>query len=1283
MKLTFKLFDFNVYNKTPGLSHSGSDGSESEDESGELLEQKSSTDARVFEMQAFGINETGETFCVFVENFKPFFFVKVGDSWGETQKREFHKAIEGKLGPYYKDTIHECKLVKRKKLYGFDDEKLHNFIYISFTNTIALNKAKYLWFNDGQLRRDGFVFKNVNTKIYESNIPPLLRYFHIQQISPSGWVELEKYTDNSDVKSTTCKYEVRADFNNFIPLNEKETMVPYNICSFDIEASSSHGDFPVPVKSYKKLATNIIDMTKGMLGDLSDDSEMEAVLKRCIYTAFSINGENNHYVDKVFPKKTGDGSKEKIISRTERWLKSSPNMKVSNISEIKSIMSFMKTPDEIDAVETYGTTFGGHGRRGRKPAATNTIFDLIRSTEYVYDDKINELDTSLMIHFPPLAGDKVTFIGSTFLKYGESEPYLNHCIVLDTCSPLKNVENAEIETHKNEKDVLLAWTKIIQREDPDIVIGYNIFGFDYGFMYERAKECGVVEQFLRLSRNKLDVAADNGRPEICINTNRDGTRDIESSKIVLASGEHDLRYIKMNGRMQVDLYNYFRRDFNLPSYKLDYVAGQYIGDKVKSIDVSCGKTMVFSKNKKGLGVGSFVHFEESSHSTEYYKNGVKFEVIEMGTDHFVIGTEEDLNMEKSVRWGLAKDDVTPQDIFRLSNMGADERAIVAKYCIQDCNLVHHLMNKIDVITGFVEMSKICSVPMTFLVLRGQGIKLTSFIAKECREKNTLMPVVDKVVSGPPRGGATWDGYDGAIVLDPKCDLYLDNPVACVDYASLYPSSMISENLSHDSKVWTKTFDLEGKLLDATGEQNKDGSFKYDNLPDYEYVNITYDTYIWDVEKAKDKVKSGTKVCSWAVRKDGRKAIMPSILENLLKARKNTKNKMKGEVDDFMKNILDKRQQSYKVTANSLYGQCGAKTSTFYEKDVAASTTATGRLLLTYAKRMIEEVYGDRMCPTKNHGVVRSRAEYTYGDTDSVFFTFNLEDKDTGEKIVGKKALEITIELAKQAGALASKFLKKPHDLEYEKTFMPFCLLSKKRYVGMLYEEDPVTCCQKSMGIVLKRRDNAPIVKDVYGGIIDILMKEKSVTSAISFLRQNLQNMLDGKCTMDKLIITKSLRSNYKNPEQIAHKVLADRIGKRDPGNKPSSGDRIPFVYVQTRDKKALQGDRIETPSYIADNKLTPDYSFYITNQIMKPVQQLFALVLEQIPEFKSKRSRARDFKAQIDKHRKLLTPAKFEEKEVKIRNDEIKKLLFDKYLNEIDNVKNKNRNITTFFSAHS
>ena len=443
------------------------------------------------------------------------------------------------------------------------------------------------------------------------------------------------------------------------------------------------------------------------------------------------------------------------------------------------------------------------------------------------------------------------------------------------------------------------------------------------------------------------------------------------------------------------------------------------------------------------------------------------------------------------------------------------------------------------------------------------------------------------------------------------------------------------------------------------------------------MDVEYDTFKWipNARGKAEKTHSGTKVCRFAQFPEGR-AIMPSILEELLASRKATRKLIPLQTDEFMKNILDKRQLSYKLTANSLYGQCGAKTSTFYEKDVAASCTATGRKLLTYAKRVIEETYGDLIVDTK-YGKVHSNAEYVYGDTDSVFFTFNLKTLD-GEDIRGQKALEITIELAQEAGNMATKFLKKPHDLEYEKTFMPFCLLSKKRYVGMLYETDPNKGKRKSMGIVLKRRDNAPIVKDVYGGIIDILMKEKNIQKAVEFLQTSLQNIIEEKYPMDKLIITKSLKSNYKNPQQIAHKVLADRMGKRDPGNKPSNGDRIPFVYIETKNKNCLQGEKIEHPEYIIKNKIRPNYSFYITNQIMKPVQQVFALVLEDIDAFKRKK---RNFQMQIDTLKNTIDDKdKLETKIDDLRHKEVKALLFDKYLRETDNMKNNMKSITSFFT---
>jgi DNA polymerase elongation subunit (family B) len=285
--------------------------------------------------------------------------------------------------------------------------------------------------------------------------------------------------------------------------------------------------------------------------------------------------------------------------------------------------------------------------------------------------------------------------------------------------------------------------------------------------------------------------------------------------------------------------------------------------------------------------------------------------------------------------------------------------------------------------------------------------------------------------------------------------------------------------------------------------------------------------------------------------------------------------------------------------------------------VAASITAIGRMMITYAKRMVEEIYGDSIYVTKTNGTVRTRSSYVYGDTDSVFFTFNLEEPDTGAPIRGKRALEITIELAQEVAKLCSLFLPPPMKLAYEKTLMSFILLSKKRYVGMLYETNPNKGKLKFMGLPLKRRDSCDYLKDVYGGILTILMKDpNNIQRAIEFLEESLKTLIEGKVSMDKLAITKSLRSDYKNPGQIAHKVLAERMGERDPGNKPKPGDRIKYVFIVNSNKNALLGERIEPPEYIIEHKLPIDYTYYITNQLMNPLQQLFGLALEKIYDYK-------------------------------------------------------------------
>ena len=1323
----FRLFDFNILSNFNRNGPVDSEEEETENEEEVKFTPKKNKDT--FTIQIFGLNERGEKCSIFVDDYKPFFYVLVGDNWKAEHKEQFVTNIKNKLGKYNSDCLVASYLIKRKKLYGFDNGKLHKFIRLDFSNMSAFNKAKKLWYfeppghgesgskRESRLNRNGYMFNGFSTRLYEAQIPPLLRFFHIKTISPSGWVEVKSRPVSAGLRFTTCQFEYHVFQSELVPLPDKETVVPYKICSFDIESGSSHGDFPVPVKSYKKLANNIIEYFE-RYPEFRNKTDGNAVLTDLILAAFEYS-EPIHEISKVHPIVMP--SQSKVVTTISKFLDSMPYEKSKSKDETLTIEKMFEKsyeyvdmdggsgdelgqdgveedlvqPDtedvsdeedetdiddsdleedveedsaELDAppvdsveISVNNTPTKQHPIKTVKP--TYNIMNIICDKRYKRETIVDKVTEHLGRYFPKLQGDPVTFIGSTFLTYGTSEPYLNHCIALNSCSP---VRDAVIESYETEKEVLLAWTRLIQREDPDIIIGYNIFGFDYEFMYRRARENYCVEEFLKLSRNIN---------EVCGTQSKDDPTDYQIE--VTSMKQFDIKFIKIPGRMQIDVYNHFRREESMVSYKLDYVAGQFIGDAIKRISVGQmieNTTEIYTKNLTGLKPDNFIHIEEIGHSTEYYDGGRKYRVVDIYPEQkmfTIAATDITPDMEnKKVRWCLAKDDVTPQDIFRLTKGTDTDRAIVAKYCIADCNLVHYLTAKADILTGFIEMASICSVPINFLVMRGQGIKLTSYISKKCREKNTLMPVIDN--------GDKYDAYEGAIVLVPKCNLYLDNPIACVDFGSLYPSSIISENLSHDTKVWTKTYDLDGNLIAEFGEKDATGKFIYDNIPGYTYVNIQYDMYRYVKKQSKSgianlrfqKVLSGSRVCRYVQPNEiiG-KGIMPSILEELLGARKATRKLIPQQTDDFMKNVLDKRQLGYKVTANSLYGQCGAKTSTFYEQDIAASTTATGRLLITYARTIIEECYGGGVVVnSEKYGPVQTNAEYIYGDTDSVFFTFNLRDMN-GENIVGYKALDLTIELAQQAGHLASSYLKQPHDLEYEKTFMPFCLLSKKRYVGMLYETDPDSGKRKEMGIVLKRRDNAPIVKDVYGGIIDILMKQKNVSQAINFLQDYLQNIVDEKIPMDKLIISKSLRGYYKNPQGIAHKVLADRISIREPGNKPGSGDRIPYVYIVTGKKgKVKQGDKIETPTFIIENKLKIDYTFYITNQIMKPVSQVFALVLQDVCKIL----------------KKPMPILKYHHDNMK-KNEEqkcnqIEKLIFETFLRKSENKKKNLQPITNFFT---
>lgn len=709
--------------------------------------------------------------------------------------------------------------------------------------------------------------------------------------------------------------------------------------------------------------------------------------------------------------------------------------------------------------------------------------------------------------------------------------------------------SAEFIPCETESDVIGSFVDFLQEENIDVVCGYNTFGFDDKYVYDRA----VINDM------KLQVGRTPAWGDL-----------LEHKIFELASGKYSVNYMKMPGRLAIDLLLNMRREHNLDSYTLDNVASTFLRDKVVRVEGA----LIHTKTTRGLSVGNFVKFDVVGNTNNTYQEGKKFLVTTVFPKSFQIDVDklfEDLSEDdrNHLEWSFTKDDIHPADIFRLHDGNAADRGTVAKYCIQDCDLVLTLMAKLDTFVNARGMADVCFVPFQYLFLRGQGIKIFSRVAYEASKRNQIISTQESFEGNT--------AYEGAIVISPKIGMYLDTPIAVLDFNSLYPSSMIGENLSPDTLICVKTYNEDGKLISHEGMKDTKG---------LEFNEVSYDIKEGDVITGKCK-------CLYIRPTDDNTlsiGLIPTSLDIMLKKRKEARKKMEDPtVDDAQKSVYNGLQLAYKVVANSIYGQMGSKTSPIRKICVAACTTAVGRRQLLFAKSTVETEFG---------------AEVVYGDTDSIFIKFS-----------GKTLVE-SINLAKEsADMITARCRHRAFVIGYEKTFYPFILFCRKRYVGMKYEEDPTKCYRASMGIVLRRRDNAPVVKDVYGGALDILLKDKDVKKAANFVKEMLIRVVRGDFPIDKFAITKQLRDDYKDPTRIAHRVLADRMTSRDPGNAPNVGDRLKFVYIQTTDKR-LQGDKIENIEYVKEKKLSIDTMHYVTNQIQNPVAQLFALCINQMDDYK-------------------------------------------------------------------
>ena len=1431
--LEFQLYDWLEGHETPN------DDSESEEDS-----------VGNFIIHSFGRCDDGRSVYAKIIGYTPYFYILLPDQLQNKSKSELDKTVKKleeflksndnkKIFNKFKSTLIEIHVVQLKTAEGFTNDKPFYYARLVFNNADGMKK--YRWFFEGN---DVFIHgmqKPVRFKLFEANLPPILRCFHIREISGCSWIQTNKYKliDN-DEKESRCDIEIIVDWRNINPIT-KDHNAPFRICSFDIECNSIDGEFP-------------------------------------------------------------------------------------------------------------------QARR---------------------------------------KGDCVIQIGATYTYLGKSDPYRQYIACLNETSSLEGII---VESCITEQELMIRFLDELNNNDADIITGYNIFFFDEKYMYDRCKEVLKIDYDMSYM-SKLKNYRCNFK---------------EMKLASSALGENLLRFWDTPGRIHIDLMKDVQKTFNLPCYKLDYVASKFIRGDVIGYNVLDNKEFELKcKTVQDIYVGDYIHLEvikgfvSDEIGEKYYVLNVNHQeksIIVKGDEKLL----EEINQAKlggSICWSQAKDDVGPKDIFRLQKGSPDDRAIVAKYCIKDCKLVNLLINKLEVVTKNIEMANVCFVPLSYLFIRGQGIKLFSLCLKEFRTQKYAFPVIkmDKnykclkckheylnVWSCPKCKSQNREeiesdstSYEGAIVFD---------PVACVDYealstkdyASLYPSADIHKNMSHETII----------------EDNQ-----YDNLPDIEYYNSEF------------KEADGSIQYRRYAKKNNKLGVVPTILDNLLKARKTIKKQMKNENDPFKYKILDAKQLAVKVTANSLYGQLGAQTSPVCKRDIAACITSTGREMLILAKKYdeeflpwimnglkyfyanneldkIEHMYELELKARQDIELIETIKKYVttdiynltfqpvirYGDTDSIFScyrfrentklldfepalkvwknviqfsreliepyfgnkeklifnelfnefycdekiidlqlpdspkcqkqpthhnivlpleermkqflkeymeesylpwlwtiaelveknhtnmfdiklknwaehqlskirlvsqdlydnrknyllepimefmksifdntyimpsdntineftnkllydfpfsseikikieplkklcknlmektikekwifsdekkellkiinkyvnsvstklpsnldlinhyivnfigknktldldkltelliknllsdqdfecTFNEEklieltkifiveyNKNNGKKtleeiicdfiekdlaldfnlykethynkvisfvnnnmryedmtemdenyiyywlqprwdfdknknkiykcdiyeggksITDKRTLEYGMSMGQISGETIKSRLPTPHDCEYEKTFWPFAILTKKRYVGNKYEFDSNKFKQDFMGIVLKRRDNAAIVKEICGGIINILINDRDPQGAKDFTRKCLKDMFEGKYDIKYFLQSRSLKmkESYKDWRRIAHVYLSDKISQRDPGNAPQSGDRIEYAVIKvplpTDCRKLLQGDIIETPKFIKDNNLEIDYLFYLTNQIMNPALQFLELV---------------------------------------------------------------------------
>lgn len=700
-----------------------------------------------------------------------------------------------------------------------------------------------------------------------------------------------------------------------------------------------------------------------------------------------------------------------------------------------------------------------------------------------FDIEVNSSNPSAMPNADKV-GDKIFQISCVFTRNqsNNNSDMQSYLLTLGETDVELLENNINLLTFRTEGELLNGFTKLVLEKNPNVIVGYNILGFDIPYMIKRQERAGLGKEFTTMGFHAFLPATQ---------------RTIKWSSS--AYGSQEFEYLDAEGRIFVDLLPLIKRDYKLDNYKLKTVSEYFLqGDTKADLSVS----------------GIFKCFR--------------------------IGTKKELDGTYSHR---AKKAI----------------ALCGKYCVQDSVLVVKLMKKMQTWVGLCEMAKTVNCSIFSLYTQGQQIKVFSQVYKYSTDNNI---VVEK------DGYQTKDDerYVGAHVFPPVPGIY--DRVLPFDFCSLYPTTIIAYNIDystlvtddnypdakchvmqwedhlgceHDPKVirrleLSKIIEDEKTEIKKLRTQRDSKGNKLIKQSIVEEINKRTEKLKPFIEERSSLVKTITKNTMCAVRnyrfvKEPR-GVLPTILQNLLDARKNTRTQiktyMKTMTDEnkdevnIIVGVLDKRQLAYKISANSMYGAMGVKKGYLPFMPGAMCTTYKGRCNIEIVAKIIPEKYGGQL---------------VYGDTDSNYIHFP-----------HLKTPEESWDFAELVASEVSELFPKPIKLDFEAViYWRFFILTKKRYMYKSCQRDGVVGDKiGKKGVLLARRDSSVFVRNLYEDVIKMIFFKKQKDEILFYIIEELNKLCSNSLDYKKFVITKSVGNTdnlvptlVKDEKGVEHMMMGD------------------------------------------------------------------------------------------------------------------------------------------------